>query len=527
MIKNRYIAAFTSSALSIAPMIAIILILHFTGLGTITIGDSLNNIWLLLIAAVILICGLALFQIGVSKSLTKVGEYMGASLSKQKKLFVVIIFTFALGLLITCAEPSILVVSKQVTIIDNPTLNAVLLIGAIALGVGIFVSVGVIRILKQKSLKVCYLLFYALTFMLICIIAIGDESKRMMLPFIFDSGGVTTGSATVPFILAMGAGVAAVRGGKNASDDSFGLVGIASVGPIITTAIMMLFLTKIPPYGEIHVGNADVLSSFLGALLPHSDNGTFVNGSLLDVLIALAPIMIIFFIYNALFLKLPRKRIYQLLYGFGITYAGLSLFLCGANGGMTPIGRLVGQNISAQDPIVIIVVAFIIGLVTILCEPAVHVLTKQIVDISAGGIKKFTVVAVLSLGVGTAICLSAVRAIYNFSILYYLIPGYAIALILMFFCPDIYTAMAFDSGGTASGPMSSSFVLPMIIGIVAAREGTDKIYENGFGVVALIALTPIIAIELLGVVETIKNQKRLAIMKSVVYGPEDAQIIHF
>ena len=249
MIKNRYIAAFTSSALSIAPMIAIILILHFTGLGTITIGDSLNNIWLLLIAAVILICGLALFQIGVSKSLTKVGEYMGASLSKQKKLFVVIIFTFALGLLITCAEPSILVVSKQVTIIDNPTLNAVLLIGAIALGVGIFVSIGVIRILKQKSLKVCYLLFYALTFMLICIIAIGDESKRMMLPFIFDSGGVTTGSATVPFILAMGAGVAAVRGGKNASDDSFGLVGIASVGPIITTAIMMLFLTKIPPYG--------------------------------------------------------------------------------------------------------------------------------------------------------------------------------------------------------------------------------------------------------------------------------------
>ena len=242
--KNRYLSALISSSLSIAPMILLVCILSWTPLLNLGAFDYL----MLIIGGLVLIIGLALFQIGATTGLTKVGEYMGSSLSKQQNIFIVIIFSLALGALITCAEPSILIVSKQVTIVENnASLNAIVLIGSIALGVGIFVVVGVLRIVFHKSLKIWYMFFYMITFMLVCLIAI-DPSKSELLPFIFDSGGVTTGSATVPFILALGAGVATVRGGKNASNDSFGLVGMASIGPILTMTITILLksITETP-----------------------------------------------------------------------------------------------------------------------------------------------------------------------------------------------------------------------------------------------------------------------------------------
>ena len=522
--KNRHIRAFVSSSLSIIPMIAIIFVLHFSKLASITTASSNANVFLLLIGMVVLISGLALFQIGASSSLTKVGEYMGASLSKQKKVFIVVIFTFALGLLITCAEPSILIVSKQITVFENPTFNMLILVGGIALGVGVFVVIGVLRIIYHKPLKLWYVFFYCLTFMLICLIAM-DPQKRILLPFIFDAGGVTTGSATVPFILAMGAGVAAVRGGKNATNDSFGLVGVASVGPIISTALVLLIKANVPPYVVPTTENINLFMRFVYALIPTS-NGL---GSLIEVIIALAPILIIFAIYNFLYLRMPKRKILKLLIGFIFTYFGLVLFLSAASAAMTPVGRVVGYELAKQNDIIIILICFAIGLVTILCEPAVHVLTKQMETISDGRITKKTVLIALSLGVGLAIALAALRALLDFSILYIVVPGYALSLFLSFLCPDIYTAMAFDSGGTASGPMAASFVLPMILGIVNSRYdgNSDKLYELGFGVVALIAMTPIIAIQILGVVESVKSKQTYAFMRKHVYSADDAQIINF
>lgn len=523
MIKNRHVAAFISSSLSIVPMIAIVLILHFSSLASITTSGSNSNIFLLLIGMVILIIGLALFQIGASSSLSKVGEYMGASLSKQKNLFIVILFSFTLGLLITCAEPSILIVSKQVTIVPGPV-NAIVLVGGIALGVGIFVVIGILRIIAHKSLKLWYIFFYCLTFMLIAIIAI-DPERRKLLPFIFDAGGVTTGSATVPFILALGAGVATVRGGKNATNDSFGLVGMASIGPIISTALLILINANVPPYEITPVIDMPIYMRFIDSLIPSSTG----YGSSIEVLIAIAPILAIFFIYNVIYIKLPKGKLLKLLIGFLYAYVGLAVFLCATNASMSPIGAIVGQNIASQKDGVIVAVAFVIGLVTIVCEPAVHVLTKQIEAISDGRITKITVLLTLSLGVGVAIALAALRAVAQFSILYIVIPGYAIVLALSFFCPDIYTAIAFDSGGTASGPMSASFVLPMIIGIVAGRDGGsgENVYEYGFGVVALIAMTPIIAIQILGIAQKIKSDQAYSVMRKHVYSIEDAQIINF
>ena len=520
---NRYLKAFINASLSIVPMILIVLILSWTGLYQLNWqrGDYI----LLIVGMIVLIAGLATFSTGASSSLTKVGEYMGSSLSKQKNIFVVVLFSFALGALITVAEPSIMIVSKQV-----PSINPVLLIGGIAVGVGIFVVIGVLRIIFHKSLKLWYLLFYAITFMLLVFVVM-DPSKASFIPFIFDSGGVTTGSATVPFILSLGAGIAIVRGGKNAKNDSFGLVGMASIGPIMTVTILIMVspLTtgSIPQYPNIETMTmSQVPMMFLTSLLPI--NGSL--GTMIEVLIALAPTLIIFLIYNAIFMHLPKKKILKLLIGFLLAFVGLSLFLCGTSAAMTPIGNYVGKQLGINAKWIVILIAFIIGLVTIVCEPAVHVLTTQMERVSDGHIKKMTVLLTLSLGVGVAIALAAIRTLFNFSIMYYMIPGYAISLILMFLCPDIYTAMAFDSGGTASGPMASSFVLPMIAGITIANYGSENsnaFYENAFGVIALIALTPVIAIQVLGVVQNAKIARARYVMRKHVYNADDAQIIHF
>ena len=519
MIKNRYLQAIVNASLSIVPMILIILIMSWTGL--LKLDFARGDYWLLLLGMFILIIGLAIFSVGASSSLTKVGEYMGSSLSKQKNIFVVILFSFALGALITVAEPSIMIVSKQV-----PSINPVLLIGGIAIGVGIFVVIGVLRIVFHRSLKLWYLFFYAITFMVLTLVVMNPE-KASFIPFIFDSGGVTTGSATVPFILSLGAGIAVVRGGKNAKNDSFGLVGMASIGPILTVTILILVSNlktgAIPTYSKL--GEENIFMMFLNALLPI--NGGL--GTMIEVLIALAPTLVIFLIYNAIFIHLPKNKIKKLLFGFLMAFIGLSLFLCGTSAAMTPMGNYVGTQLGTKAQWIVILMAFIIGLVTIVCEPAVHVLTTQMEEVSDGHIKKLTVLLTLSLGVGIAIALAAIRTIFNFSIMYYMIPGYLISLILMFICPDIYTAMAFDSGGTASGPMASSFVLPMIAGITLANYGENSavFYENAFGVIALIALTPVIAIQVLGVVENAKTARARYVMRKHVYSVDDAQIIHF
>lgn len=523
--KNRYLQSLITASLSICPIILIVFILSWTGLAPL----SGNECAFLLVGLIFLIAGLTLFTIGASQSLSKVGEYMGGSLSKQKKIFIVVLFAFTLGTVITCAEPSIMIVTKQVQI------PAVLLIGSIAVGVGLFVVIGILRIIKQKSLKVWYLFFYFITFMLVIFVML-DPEKSKFLPFIFDSGGVTTGSATVPFILSLGAGVAAVRGGKSARDDSFGLVGMASIGPIITMTLLVIFQGKggtTTPY--VSISDENVFATIFGNMVPH-DGGL---GTMLEVLIALSPILVIFLIYDLIFIKLPWQKLTKLFIGFVFSFIGLSLFLAATGSVMTPIGNTVGKELGEfgvkNGKWILVVVSFFIGMVTILCEPAVHVLTGQIVEMSDGRIKKSTVVITLSIGVGIAIGLAALRTVLNFSIMYIIAPGYLISGILMFLCPNIFTAMAFDSGGTASGPMSSSFVLPMIAGFVsplAVAEGytgdiNAMVFDRAFGVVALIAMTPVIAIQLLGVYQNFKNLYALYVMRKHTYTEADAEIIHF
>ena len=522
--KNKYLRSFLNSMISILPIVAIVFVLSLTGLAKITNTDYV----MLSIGAFIMICGLSFFQIGAQNSLIKVGEYMGSSLSKQKRLIIVIIFAFLLGMLITCAEPSILIMSKQAGI------NPFLLIGSIAAGVGIFVVIGILRIVYKKSLNLWFLTFYLIVFMLICVLQV-DVKNHPYLPFIFDAGGVTTGSATVPFILALGAGVAMTRGGDKSRDSSFGLVGLASIGPIITMVILILvspsgfsdYEVDVLPSLDPNVIDWSYISSrMVNALLPRGSS----LGSMIEVLMALAPILVIFFAYELMYIKLSWKKVLSLLNGFFISFIGLTFFLTAVGSTMSPIGLKVGESLASSPEWLIIIIAFIIGMVTILCEPAVHVLTTQIEDISDGQLKKSTVLIALSIGVGVAICLSAIRALYKFSIMYYIIPGYLLSLMIMFAVPDLYTAIAFDSGGTASGPMAVSFVLPLIIGMYSVRNGVTSsvdFYENAFGVVSLVALTPILSVQLLGISTKAKTMYALHMLKQQIHDERNNEIIHF
>ena len=527
--NNRYVKSLVASTLSVLPMIILVFLLSVIKIQGVPLVPMYATDYIAIsIAAVIMIVGLGFFQVGAETGLAKVGEYMGSSLSKQSNLFIVILFSFLLGGLITVAEPSILIVAGQVNI------PSVLLIAAIAVGVGIFVVIGVIRIVFHGQLKLWYLLYYFIVFALLCIIS-NDPDMANFLPFIFDAGGITTGAATVPFILSLGAGIAVVRGGRRATEDSFGLVGMASIGPILSmTLLLLLYKSGFSAYTfelfDGFSGMGEIGNYLVNALIP---TGGSHLGTLIEVLMALIPIIIVFVLYDLIYIKLPKNKIGELVVGFAVSYIGLVVFLTAVNSMMTPFGTLVGVELGANvsNEWIIVLVAFIAGLVSVLCEPAIHVLTGQIRDVSDGAIKRSTVLISIALGVGIAIGLSAIRSIFDFSILYIVVPGYILSIVLMFFTPNIFTAMAFDAGGTASGPMSVSFIMPMIVGITYARTdyGTSSIeyYVRSFGVVALIALTPILTIQILGVIQNLKTKAQLRVVSTAIDDPLDAEIIHF
>jgi len=526
--KNSYVRSLLNSTLSVLPMILLVMLMSVIRIGgnpMVALGGM--DYIALAIGTVVMIVGLALFQVGTDNGLAKVGEYMGSSLSKQSNLWIVIIFSFLLGALITCAEPSILVISTQVGI------NPIVLIAVIAGGVGLFVVIGVIRIIFHGSLKLWYLLYYFIVFALLCLISV-DDNMRQFLPFIFDAGGITTGSATVPFILALGAGIATVRGGRKATDDSFGLVGMASIGPIISMVFLLLinrsgFSDYIVDLFDGFKDMGEIGNSVLRSLIPQ---GSAHLGTLIEVVMAVVPIIAIFVVYDLLFIKLPKEKMIQLLFGFGLVYFGLVFFLTGVNALISPYGSYVGRSLGQMsNNVLIVLIAFIVGVVTILCEPAVAVLTNQINNVSDGAVKKSTVTISMAIGVGIAIALATIRSIADFNILYIVVPGYILSLVFMFICPDIFTAMAFDAGGTASGPMSVSFVLPMVVGITYMKTDQEAesamYYTRSFGVIALIALTPILTIQILGIIQLLKSKHRLRVASTDVDDPLDAEIIHF
>ena len=463
-------------------------------------------------AALLLIIGISLFNLGADMAMTPMGQYIGEGLTKSRKLGILLSISFLMGLLITIAEPDLSVLAGQV----GAVMNGTLLILTVGVGVGFFLLLAVLKIVFHSDLTeilmFCYMVLFSIAAVLI------DSGKGSFLPLSFDSGGVTTGPITVPFIMALGVGIALTVGGRNASENSFGLIALCSVGPI--AAVLLLSLTA---QGDLVFAVPDysmdtVLDQGFGGLL-----GMFA----LEVGKSLVLVVLFFFILQFTILKLPSTKIIQILFGIVYTFLGLVLFLAAVAMGFMPVGFKIGTQLAAFNPVILIVFAFILGMVVVLAEPAVHVLNNQVAEITGGEVSKRQMMTALSVGVGVSIGLSVIRVYYGFSLLYYLIPGYLLSLGLSFFVPKLYTAIAFDSGGVASGPLTSSFILPLVVGACCTLQGETAVLDFAFGVVAMVAMTPLITIQTLGFRSVLKVRSRDNAAIQRILASADDQIIYF
>ena len=464
------------------------------------------------VGAVLLILGIGMFNLGADLAMTPMGSQVGSGLSKQRKLGLLLAVCFVLGMLITIAEPDLQVLATQVSAVMNGTV----LVYAVGIGVGTFLMVAILRILFKKSLSnilmLCYMLLFALAMILVV------NGNEALLPLAFDSGGVTTGPITVPFIMALGVGISSVLGDRKSQENSFGLVSLCSVGPVLAVLVLGIFSSndltyQVPDYT---VSN-DILDSFL-----HTAAHTAQ-----EVAIALGLIVVFFMICQFAFLKLPKRRLKKIAIGVIFTYVGLVLFLTGVNVGFMPIGYKLGYALAGQSQWFLVIFGLIVGVLVVLAEPAIHVLNQQVEDVTGGFVTKKAMITGLCLGVGASIALSMIRIVFDFSLVYYIVPGYFISLALSLFVPPVYTAIAFDSGGVASGPMTSGFILPFAIGACVALQGGDAVLRDAFGVVALVAMTPLITIQLLGfrAIASQHVQERRAMKR--ILDADDQQIINF
>ena len=467
---------------AVLPIIAIVLVLCFV------IAPISSSILLcFLLGAVLLLAGMMLFTLGAELAMSPMGERVGTCLTKSRKLPVVIGLSFLLGFIITISEPDLQVLANQVPAVPNMTL-----ILSVACGVGAFLVVALLRMLFSVALPPLLLAFYGVVFVLAMFV------PKDFLSVAFDSGGVTTGPMTVPFIMALGVGISATRSDRHAADDSFGLVALCSIGPILAVMILsMIFKADSSSYTPPvipEIGDSKELFLLFARELP---------AYMKEIAVSLLPIILFFMIFQIFMLKLTTRKLKKIAIGLAYTYAGLVLFLTGVNVGFMPAGNYLGQVLAkSAHPLFLVPIAMIMGYFIVKAEPAVYVLNKQVEEITDGAISSKAMGMGLSLGVAVSLGLAMVRVLTGISILWFLIPGYAIALGISFFVPKIYTAIAFDSGGVASGPMTAAFLLPMAQGACSALGG--NIVTDAFGVVAMVAMTPLITIQVMGLASRIK-----------------------
>ena len=476
---------------AVLPIIAIVLFLCFT-IAPLEPGILLA----FLLGAVLLITGMMFFTLGAEMSMTPIGENVGISMTQTKKLWLMILLTFVLGFVVTISEPDLQVLAEQVPAVPN-----MVLVLAVAFGVGLFLVAALLRMLFNISLAYMLIGLYVIVFLL-AYFAPGD-----FIAVAFDAGGVTTGPMTVPFIMAFGIGISAIRSDERAEDDSFGLVALSSVGPILSVLVLSLICrpdsVEYVPDSIPDISDSVELWKLFAEELP---------AYMREMAVSLMPIIVFFVIFQLVFRRMQKRMLIKTAVGMIYTYVGLVLFLTGVNTGFMPAGNYLGQVLS-DNPYkwVIVPIGMVIGYFIVRAEPAVFVLTKQVEDITSGTISAGAMSLSLSIGVAVSLGLAMIRVLTGISIFWFVIPGYAAALILSFFVPKIFTAIAFDSGGVASGPMTATFLLPFAMGACVSVGG--NIVTDAFGVVAMVAMTPLITIQILGLVYQI-NSRRLERMEA-------------
>ena len=470
---------------AVLPIVAIVLVLCFS------IAPVSPSILLcFLLGAAMIIVGIMFFTLGAEMSMSPMGERVGAMLTKSRSVPLIIGVGFLLGFLITISEPDLQVLANQVPSIPNMTL-----ILSVAAGVGLFLVVAFLRMLLGIALPKLLVAFYGLIFVLAAFV------PKEFLSVAFDSGGVTTGPITVPFIMALGVGVAAIRSDRHAADDSFGLVALCSIGPILAVLILGIAFqasdsTYVPPILPNVSDSVELWHLF------HEGLPTYIK----EIATSLLPIIAMFGVFQLAALRLDRRTLGRIGVGLAYTYLGLVLFLAGANIGFMPAGNYLGQVLAGQSfRWLLVPIGMLIGYFIVKAEPAVYVLNKQVEEVTDGAISASTMGAALSAGVSLSVGLAMVRVLTGISILWFLIPGYAFAIGISFVVPKLYTAIAFDAGGVASGPMTATFLLPLAQGACVAVGG--NIVTDAFGVVAMVAMTPLITVQLMGLMAQLKQRR--------------------
>ncbi len=450
-----------------------------------------------LIGAALIVIGLTIFLFGADVGITPIGIAMGGAIARANRIWIVVAAGLVLGFFISAAEPDLYILAGQVDSVTQGLLSKAVIVAVVSAGIALLLSTGLLRIVLNIPL---YLLLAGL-YLLILLLSL--FASREFLAIAFDASGATTGALTVPFILALALGVSKLKKDSKASEkDSFGLVAVASAGAILAVLLMSL-LTKTP----VTAGQATQSDA-----VPQSIAGPFLEALpkiASEIFLALLPILLLFVLFRKRFAPMSPKAFRRILRGIVLTFVGLVLFLTGVNAGFMEVGNVMGHQIAAmENKMILVAIGFVLGLVTILAEPAVYVLTHQIQDVTSGYVKRRVVLAALSLGVGAAVALSMVRILIpELQLWHFLLPGYALCIGMSFRIPKLFVGIAFDSGGVASGPMTATFILAFAHGAADAAEGAT-VLADGFGMIAMVAMMPILALETLGILYKIKSKKK-------------------
>lgn len=497
VIKSKFMEVLTS----VLPITVMVLLLHFT----LTPMEG-PMIWRFLLGAALIMVGLTLFLIGVDIGVTPLGDYTGTALAKSNKLWIVLIAGAVLGFFISIAEPGLLVLADQVGFVTSGQISSMSILMIVSIGLALMLALGFLRIFYNYPLYKMLMILYVLIF------GLSIFTSREFLAISFDASGATTGILAVPFILSLSLGISKMKKDSKASEkDSFGLVAIASTGAILGVMLLDLFTKNTSFNADIEsvvTVSDSILKPFI-ALIPDM---------LFESIIAMSPLVVILLVLQKAVFKLQKREFRKMVTGFIYGFIGLVIFLIGVNGGFMDVGTFIGTALALLDnKIPIVVIGFIIGLVTILAEPAVHVLTHQIEEVTSGYVKRIAVLVPLSLGVGLAVALSVIRILIpEIQLMHYLVPGYIISLGLMFVVPKLFVGIAFDAGGVATGPMTATFILAFVQGAAHAYEGADMLVD-GFGMIAMVAMAPIITLQLLGLVFQSKAKKKGAVKEHEVH----------
>lgn len=486
---------------AVLPITGIVLLISI-----ILVPVELGTMVMFITGAVMLVIGMGFFQLGAEMSMTPLGEGIGVQISKTRKIPLILLIGFSMGAIITISEPDLQVLAEQVPSVPNH-----ILILTVAVGVGIFLALAIVRILFQITFSTVLIVIYMV------LIGLSFLVQKDFLAVAFDSGGVTTGPMTVPFIMAMGVGLASVRSDKNAADDSFGLVALSSIGPILAVMLLGCFFSPTgTAYTKTEVAGVnttrDVIREFLFSLPQYVK----------EVFVSLIPVAVVFILFQLISRRYQRNQMKRIAVGFGYTYIGLVLFLCGVNVGFAPVGSFLGKEVASESwEWLLVPIGMLIGYYIVKAEPAIQVLNHQVESVTNGAVSAKSMNRCLSIGVAVSVGLSMLRVLTGLPIYWIIIPGYIIALVFTRFVPKMFVGIAFDSGGVASGPMTTTFLLPLSIGACEAVGG--NIMTDAFGVVALVALTPLIAIQIMGLQYQYKLNKmeKAALERAAILDTED------